>query len=68
VRILCASQGEKSLIYSLGHLGTDLDPFILACAARYPHDPLCWLGDDACVTGQPVVVEPPAEVRDVRRP
>jgi hypothetical protein len=50
VRILCASQGEKNLLFCLGHLGGDLEPFILQCAAKYPHDPLGWLDPaDPCV-------------------
>jgi hypothetical protein len=56
VRILCASQGEKNLIYSLGHLGLDLEPFILTCAAKDPADPLGWLDPAAPYVHHPIAV------------
>jgi hypothetical protein len=65
LRLSFASEGEKRLLWSFGHLGADLEPFILACAAQHPHDPLCWLGDDPCVAGPSPAG--PVEVRDVRR-
>jgi hypothetical protein len=63
LRLSFASEGEKSLLWSLGHLGPDLEPFGLACAAKHPADPLGWL-DPA----DPYVPKPATnELRDVRR-